>query len=46
MEDSTNRVINKEAVASSGMAWLFKKMKDWESKLTRLDDELNLRVLV
>lgn len=45
MEDSTNRVINKQAIASSGMAWLYKKMKDWDSKLSRIDDELNLRVI-
>lgn len=44
VEDATNRVINKEAVISSGMSWLYKKMNAWDTKLSRLDDELNLKV--
>jgi hypothetical protein len=44
LDDATNRVINKESVNSQGMAWLFKRIKDWEGKLVRFEDELNLRV--
>lgn len=44
IDDATNRVINKESVSSQGMAWLFKRIKDWETKVVRLEDELNLRV--
>lgn len=46
IEDATNRVINREAIASSGAAWLYKRIKDWEGKLSRLDEELNLRVII
>lgn len=45
IDDATNRVINKESVTSQGMAWLYKKMKDWDGKLARLEEDLNLRVI-
>lgn len=44
IEDTTNKIINKEAVASQGMAWLYKRIRDWEGKLNKIDDDLNARV--
>lgn len=44
IDDATNRVINKENVNSSGIAWLYKRMRDWEGKLGRIEDELSKRV--
>ena len=44
IDDATNRVINKENVNCSGIAWLYKRMRDWDGKLGRIEDELNKRV--
>jgi len=27
------------------MAWLYKRIKDWEGKLNKIEDDLNIRVI-
>ena len=46
IEDATNKVINSEAIVSSGMAWLYKRTKDWEGKLNRLEMDMNDKVMI
>ena len=44
LEDTANKIISKEAVASTVMAWLYKRIRDWEGKLNKIEDDLNQRV--
>ncbi|CAK89525.1 unnamed protein product (macronuclear) [Paramecium tetraurelia] len=45
IENAICMVINKERVFSQGMAYLFKRSKDWEAKLNKLEADLAKRAL-